>query len=385
MPNDTVIDKDARYREVRKVTLIGSALDLSLAVAKIIVGYIGQSQALIADGIHSMSDLLTDFMVLFAFKHSNREADEDHPYGHGRIETLMTVALGLALILIGVGIAWDAINRLFEPDLLLHPSWIVLVVAAISIISKEAIYHYTMTAARKYKSALLRANAWHSRTDAISSIIVFVGVLGSMAGLDYLDAIAAIGVALMIIKIGWDLGWHSVRELIDTGLEIEEVERIRKIITEVEGVRSMHMLRTRKMGADAFVDVHIQVDSMLSVSEGHQISEIVRQQLVRNIEDVSDVTVHIDPEDDEFAAISCQLPSRKQIMARLQEAWRDIEAAKQIQSVTLHYLDGFIHIDAKLPLSLACVDTTEKLIADLKESAVALKEVQEIKIGFYTD
>jgi len=147
----------------------------------------------------------------------------------------------------------------------------------------------------------------------------------------------------------------------------------------------MHMLRTRKMGADAFVDVHIQVDSLLSVSEGHQISEIVRQQLVRNIEDVSDVTVHIDPEDDEFAAISCQLPSRKQIMARLHEAWQDIEAAKQIQSVTLHYLDGFIHVDVKLPLSLACVDTTEKLLADLKQSVVSFKEVQEIRIGFYTD
>ncbi len=381
MTDNVVIDKDARYREIRKVTLIGSALDLLLAIAKIIVGYIGQSQALIADGIHSFSDLITDFMVLFAFKHSSRDADEDHPYGHGRIETLMTVGLGLALILIGIGIAWDAIRRLFEPTLLLHPSWIVLVIAAISIISKEAIYHYTMVAARKYRSALLRANAWHSRSDAISSIIVFVGVLGAMAGLDYLDAIAAIGVALMIVKIGWDLGWHSVRELIDTGLDSEKIERIRKIITEVEGVRSMHMLRTRKMGPDALVDVHIQVDSYLSVSEGHQISETVRYQLVKNIEDVSDVTVHIDPEDDEFAAISCQLPPREQIMARLNEVWQDIEAAKQIQSVTLHYLDGFIHIDVKLPLALA----DDSLVNDFKQSVEQINEIKEIKIGFYAD
>jgi len=379
--DNVVIDKDARYREIRKVTLIGSALDLSLAIAKIIVGYIGQSQALIADGIHSMSDLVTDFMVLFAFKHSSRDADEDHPYGHGRIETLMTVGLGLALILIGVGIAVDATRRLFDPGLLLHPSWIVLVIAAISIVSKEAIYHYTMTAARKFKSGLLRANAWHSRTDAISSIIVFVGVLGSMAGLDYLDAIAAIGVALMIIKIGWDLGWHSIRELIDTGLDSDEVERIRKIITEVEGVRSMHMLRTRKMGPDALVDVHIQVDSYLSVSEGHQISETVRYQLMKNIEDVSDVTVHIDPEDDEFAAISCQLPPREQIMSRLNEAWQHIDAAKQIQSVTLHYLDGYIHVDVKLPLALA----DKNLLKDFKQSVEQIDEVKTIKIGFYAD
>ena len=177
------LDKDdARYREVRKVTLIGSVVDLLLAVAKLVIGYVGQSQVLIADGIHSLSDLVTDFMVLFAFKHSHRDADEDHPYGHGRIETLMTVILGAALILVGIGIAWDAMRRLFEPELLLHPSGIVLVVAAISIVSKEAIYHYTLAAARKFRSALLRANAWHSRSDAISSIIVFIGVLGAMAG-----------------------------------------------------------------------------------------------------------------------------------------------------------------------------------------------------------
>jgi len=377
--------KEARYREVRKVTLVGSALDLVLSIAKIVVGYIGQSQALIADGIHSLSDLLTDFMVLFAFKHSSRDADEDHPYGHGRIETLMTVALGLALILVSVGIAWDAARRLFEPDLLLQPSWIVLVVAAISIVSKEAIYHYTMAAARKYKSALLRANAWHSRTDAISSIIVFVGVMGAMAGLNYLDAIAAIGVALLIAKIGWDLGWHSIRELIDTGLDSEEVERIRKIIAEVEGVRSLHMLRTRKMGADALVDVHIQVDSYLSVSEGHQISETVRHKLVSNIEDISDVTVHIDPEDDEFAATSCQLPLREQIMVRLNALWRAAGVADQVQSVTLHYLEGFIHVDVKLPLDLAGQETTDRLIKDLKQPLEKLPEIKTIKVGFYTD
>jgi len=378
------LDKhDARYREVRKVTLIGSVVDLLLAVAKLVVGYVGQSQALIADGIHSLSDLVTDFMVLFAFKHSNRDADEDHPYGHGRIETLMTVALGFALIVIGIGIAWDAALRLFEPELLLHPSGIVLVIAAISIISKEAIYHYTLAAARKYRSALLRANAWHSRSDAISSIIVFVGVLGAMAGLDYLDAIAAIGVALMIIKIGWDLGWHSVRELIDTALDSEQVEKIRKMIASVEGVRSLHMLRTRKMGPDALVDVHIQVDSFLSVSEGHQISETVRQQLLENIDDVSDVTVHIDPEDDEFAATCCQLPPREQIMARLHESWQDNEIINQIQSVTLHYLDGAIRVDVKLPLALAKSQDTEKLVNDLKKPAQYIDEIKNIEVGFY--
>lgn len=370
-----------RYREIRKVTLIGSAIDLVLAVAKILVGYIGQSQALIADGIHSFSDLLTDFMVLFAFRHSNRDADEDHPYGHGRIETVMTVALGLGLIMVSIGIAWDALRRLFEPDLLLQPEWTVLVIAGLSILSKEAIYHYTLAAAQKFRSGLLRANAWHSRSDAISSIIVFVGVLGTMAGLDYLDAIAAIGVALMISKIGWDLGWHSIRELIDTGLSNEEVERIRAIITGVEGVRSLHRLRTRKMGPDALVDVHIQVDPFLSVSEGHQISEAVRYHLVDNIDDVSDVTVHIDPEDDEFTAKCCQLPSREQIMERLYQAWEGIEQVSQIQAVTLHYLDGQIHVEVKLPLALA----SQELVDALKAPVSSMTDICNIKVGFYSD
>jgi len=375
---------DARYKEVRKVTLVGSVVDFLLAVAKVIVGYIGQSQALIADGIHSFSDLVTDFMVLWAAKHASRDADEDHPYGHGRIETLMTVVLGVALILVGVGIAWDALRRLFDPELLLHPSWIVLVVAAASIISKEAIYHYTLAAARKFRSALLRANAWHSRSDAISSIVVFVGVLGSMAGLDYLDAIAAIGVALMIVKIGWDLGWHSVRELIDTALDTEQVEHIRKMISEVDGVVALHMLRTRKMGPDALVDVHIQVESLLSVSEGHQISEAVRQQLVQNIEDVADVTVHIDPEDDELATPCCQLPGRGQIMAGLQEAWRDVIEIDDIRKITLHYLDGRVHVDVQLPLTLAeSVTRQAELTNKLRTAGLKLQDIESIQIGFY--
>ncbi|MDT8404077.1 cation diffusion facilitator family transporter [Sulfuriflexus sp.] len=344
--------QDLRYKEVRKVTLIGSAVDLLLGIAKMVVGGIAHSQALIADGVHSLSDLATDFMVLFAAKHASRDADEDHPYGHGRIETAMTVALGAALILVSVGIAWDAVERLFAPETLLHPGWLALVVAAISVVAKEVIYHYTMHVAHKLRSRMLRANAWHSRSDAISSVIVFVGVLGAMSGLDYLDAIAAIGVALMIARIGQELAWHSIRELIDTGLDEERIVKIRETIKNVDGVVALHMLRSRRMGPDAFVDVHIQVQPKLSVSEGHQISEMVRRQLIDDIEEVSDVMVHIDPEDDEFAMDCCDLPDRRQIIARLQQYWAGIPEAKEINSYNLHYLNGKIHVEAKLPLAV---------------------------------
>lgn len=374
----------ARYREVRKVTLIGSVVDLLLGVGKILVGWMAHSQALVADGIHSLSDLVTDFMVIFAAKHAHREADEDHPYGHGRIETLMTVALGLALSLVAVGITWDAVRRLFEPDLLLQPGPWALVVTLLSILSKEVLYHYTMRLARKLRSNLLRANAWHSRSDAISSIVVLVGIAGTMAGLPYLDAIAAVAVALMIAKIAWDLSWHSLRELIDTALDAEEVEKIRAHIRQVSGVRRIHMLRTRKSGSDALVDVHIQVDPTLSVSEGHRIGEKVRDDLIAQIEDVADVTVHIDPEDDETCSPCDHLPLRDEITRNLRTLWQDLPAAAAIDGMTLHYLDGKIHVDVLLPIEWAPErQAAESLRGEFQRRAATLNTVGEIKLLFH--
>jgi cation diffusion facilitator family transporter len=262
-----------RYRATRNVTLVGSALDLTLGIAKIIVGTLAHSQALIADGIHSLSDLGTDFMVLYAARHAHRKPDREHPYGHGRIETAATVALGIALVAVAAGIAWDSLRRLFDPDLLLQPGPLALTVAIISVLSKEWIYHYTMRVARRLNSNMLKANAWHSRSDAISSVVVVIGIIGVMLGYPFLDAVAAVVVALLIAKIGWDLTWSSLRELIDTALDAEEVKRIRDSIMKVDGVRTLHMLRTRRSGGSAFVDVHILVDPQVSVSEGHQIGE----------------------------------------------------------------------------------------------------------------
>jgi len=374
---------DPRYRDIRNVTLVGSVVDLLLGVAKILVGYIAQSQALIADGIHSLSDLVTDFMVLFAAKHASRGADAEHPYGHGRIETVMTVALGAALIIVAIGIAWDAVRRMFEPELLFHPGWLALVVAAISIVAKEAIYHYTMNASKRLRSKLLRANAWHSRSDAISSVIVFIGVLGAMAGLDYLDAVAAVGVAMMIVKIGWELAWHSISELIDTALDEERVQSIRKTIEAVPGVVDLHMLRTRRMGADALVDVHIQVESYLSVSEGHQISETVRQQLIDEIEEVTDVMVHIDPEDDEMTTAACDLPDRDEVTGILKQVWADEPLARDIQEITLHYLDGHIEVEACLPLkTVENAETAKALCKRLSTLAEANPNISKVRIGF---
>lgn len=372
---------DTRYREIRKVTLVGSVVDLALGVAKIFFGLVAHSQALVADGIHSLSDLLTDFMVIFAAKHAHREADDSHPYGHGRIETLMTVGLGGSLIIVAGGIVWDATSRLFNPDELLQPTMAAMVVAGVSVLSKEIIYHYTMRLARRLKSNMLRANAWHSRSDAISSIVVMVGIGGTMAGLPYLDSIAAVTVGLMVAKIGWDLSWQSVRELIDTALEEEEVTHIRSTIEDVSGVRELHMLRTRLSGGDALVDVHIQVDPRLSVSEGHQIGERVRQTLLKDIEVVSDVTVHIDPEDDELVSPCYHLPLRSELLGMLHKSWAGIPQMEQIQEVTLHYLNGEVHIDVVLPMELnEGREAVQSLIARLKERAKTVTDVGRIRI-----
>lgn len=374
-----------RYQEVRKVTLVGSLVDFLLGVAKIIVGWLAHSQALIADGVHSLSDLATDFLVLYAAKHAHREADEDHPYGHGRIETLATVGLGIALIGVALGIGYDAIRRMNSPDLLLNPGWIALSVAALSVVAKEAIYHYTRNAAKRLRSNMLMANAWHSRSDAISSIVVVIGVAGAMMGYSYLDSVAAIAVAVMISKIGFELVRDSTKELIDTALESEVTDAIRSEVFNIDGVRALHMLRSRRSGGDALIDLHIQVDPRISVSEGHQIGDTVRRQLLDRIEEVTDVTVHIDPEDDEQKSPCDKLPLRGDLIEALKERWEHLDGIHADQ-VTLHYLDGKLQVELGLPLNMLEHNPDPKtLVADIEAAAKELPEIDSVRVSFYTD
>ena len=373
---------DARYKDVRKVTLVGAFVDLVLGVVKIVIGLSAGSQALVADGVHSLSDLATDFLVLFAAKHSHRAADAEHPYGHGRIETVATVVLGAALIIVAIGITYDAMRRMLEPELLTHPGTLALVVALVSVASKEAIYQYTASAARRLRSKMLQANAWHSRSDAISSIVVVIGIGGAMAGYPYLDAIAAVTVALMIAKIGWDLLWKSLQELIDTSLEDEEVDAIRNSIIDVHGVQALHMLRTRRSGNDALVDVHILVDPTLSVSEGHQIGEQVRTALIEQMDDISDVTVHIDPEDDEVASPCDNLPSRTEILQRLERQWYALDLGPGIDQVMLHYLDGKVHVDVFIKMEGLETGAMTDLSDRIRAAAQQEDDIGDVTVNF---
>ena len=373
-----------RYAIIRRVTLVGAAVDLVLGLAKIGGGFLAQSQSLLADGVHSLSDLVTDLLVLFAARLARAKPDADHPYGHERIETAATVALGVVLIVIGAGIALDSLWRLFHPEQLHLPAWWAMAVAAVSVAAKEGVYQYTVRAARRSRSGLLEANAWHARSDAASSVVVIVGVGGALLGLGYLDALAAVAVSWMIGRMGYRLARRSVEELIDTGLEPEQVEAIRGALMEVDGVSDLHMLRTRQMGPKTLVDVHILLDDpKLSVSEGHQISETARAELIRRFRDVEDVTVHIDPEDDEEVAQGRHLGLRGEVEARLRAAWADVPEAEAIRRTTLHYLDGRIQVEVELPLDLALGGNAPDEIRRRFERALKEEpDVSEVRVLF---
>jgi cation diffusion facilitator family transporter len=373
-----------RYAASRQVAYVSVAGNLVLTSGQILVGIVGHSQALVADGFHTLSDLVTDFMVLFALKHGTKAADAEHPYGHARIETAVTVALGLILLLVGIGIGVRGVLRLHSDEPFISPSSLTLWVAGFTILAKEAMYQYTMRTARRYDSELLRASAWHHRSDAISSIIVFVGIAGSIAGVHYMDALAAISVALFVAKVGIELGWPAVSELIDTGLEPEHVKHLEAAILSVDGVQAMHMLRTRRTGGRALVDVHIIVDERISVSEGHYISEAVRAKLIAEIDVVADVMVHIDPEDDLVTTPTNTLPSRAVVRARLNEYFRDIPQAGQIQRLTLHYIDGSIHVEVTLPRAAAPdAATADALVKRLREAVVPSREIADLEVYFH--
>ena len=368
--------KQIRYEATRKVTLIGVVVNICLSLVQLIGGFYAHSQALIADGVHTLSDLASDFVVLFAAKIANQDADEDHPYGHGRFETLATVILGLALTGVAVGIAFNAISRLLNPEHLTQPTSIALIFAALAIVAKEGLYHYTMRVANRFNSKMLEANAWHHRSDAISSLVVAIGVASSVIfEIPWLDSVAAILVALMIFYMGARLILDSTMELVDNAWDAHKTDEMKQFINEIEGVDHMHMLRTRKMGNDVLADVHLQVNSYLSVSEGHYIDESTMVKLRNKFPELSDITVHIDHEDDEAASLSKALPSRQELMTKLYPIMQKHSLDKSIFNINLHYIKGKIEVELVLNESYH-----EGVLAALKADCVAFDEIRSISL-----
>ena len=335
-----------RFAAAQQCTWVSISVNLLLTVLQLVVGYFGRSQALIADGLHTLSDLLSDFLVLVVNRQSHRHADADHPYGHARFETAATLLLGSALAVLGVGLLVAAGWRLQHPEELqqVHPA--TLWVALLTLFAKEGLFRYLMAVAKRVRSQLLAANAWHSRSDAASSLVVLAGIGGNLLGYTFLDLVAAAVVGMMIARMGGKLAWEALAELTDTGLEAEQVEAIRQTLLNTGGVRGLHELRTRKMADNALVDAHVLVDPRISVSEGHFIAESARRAVLKR-HHVMDVMVHIDPEDDTQTRSNAHLPDRERLLAHL--AARLGEASLTAKHVVLHYLDG--KVDAELYLT----------------------------------
>jgi len=342
-----------RYRATRRVTLVGASVNSMLAVAQLLSGWLLNSQALIADGVHTLSDLITDGVVLFAAGKAAASPDRDHPWGHGRIETLATVVVGVFLVLAALGIAWTAGHRLLDAERAVGPAPAALAFAVLTLVAKEGLYQYTHRVARHQKSRMLEANAWHHRTDAISSLFVLVGVGAAVAGFPWADALAALIVALFILHIAWRLIRRSAMELIDTALEPEAVRRIHGTIMDVPGVKDAHMLRTRRHGSEVMADVHVQVAPMISVSEGHRIADAVHDAVTTEHTRINDITVHVDPENDEDQTLSSALPLRPALVRALREAWADTPELDALEHLSLHYLGGRVHLTITLRLDEA--------------------------------
>lgn len=333
-----------RAGTAQRATWVSVVVNLLMTVVQLVVGWLAHSQSLIAHGLHSFSDLLSDFLVIYASRQSAHPADREHPYGHARVETAATLVLGISLVLIGGGILWESGLRLQHVDVLPAIEMAALWVAVATVLAKEALYRYLIAVGKRLRSQLLIANALHTRADAASALVVVVGIGGALLGWGFLDLLAAALMGFMILRMGAVLAWGAIKELIDTGLEESQVEAIRHSLLATPGVLGLHELRTRRMGHQALVDAHVLVDPRISVSEGHRIAESARARVLREQAEVLDVLVHIDPEDDLDVdlAVVARLPGRAAVLAELTPLLADLP---EPEKVVLHYLGGGVEVE----------------------------------------
>lgn len=293
-------DEDREFRTPeedaagRRSTWVSVWVNVTLTAGQVIAGVFSGSQGLIADGIHSLSDLLADFVVLIAGHHSKKEADEDHHYGHHRYENAASLVLGLLLLMVGIGMIWSAVKKLEDPETIATVHQAALWVALIALVSKELLFRYMLRVAARIRSSMLVANAWHARSDALSSLVVAVGIVGNMLGYELLDPIAALIVGLMVGKMGWEFGWSALNDLMDRAVSEGEISAIHATILTTPGILGVHDLHTRKVGDLALVDVHLEVDAEMTVLEAHGIAVEARRRVMQK-HAVLNVMTHLDP------------------------------------------------------------------------------------------
>lgn len=362
-----------RYQEGRKVTWVSIVVNVVLTAMQVVVGTWSHSQALVADAMHTLSDVFADFFVLYANRKGAEAADAEHPYGHARYETAASLVLGMLLMATGAGILISAIERLLDIDSAPVIGVAAVWAAVLTLVVKEGLFRYMLSVGERLRSPMLVANAWHARADALSSLVVAAGVGGALFGFPFADSVAAIIVGGMIVKTGGGFAWEAMRELIDTGVDAEEVGRIRDTIRTTSGVVGLHELRTRRMAHKVLIDAHIQVDAHVSVSEGHWIGEEVRRRVLAGHADVIDLLVHVDPEDDLHPAVAgapaTPLPGREQLIRHLRTMLGG-EACGDFDEVRLHYLGQ--RVEAEVLLSPAATDDSTAVEAMRQRLAARL-------------
>lgn len=335
----TELNSKERYKIISRVNWICTALDTFLSILKLTIGVITRSPGLIADGLHSLSDLATDVLALILGKLAQHGPDEDHPYGHARYETIGTAVLGTALLVIALGIGFENTVALIHGEYV-EPSMLALITVGISVISKEGLFHYTMKWAKVTRSNLLEANAWHSRSDSLSSIAVFIGIIFSMFGFEFFEYVAALLVALLIGKMGASLAWNAMQDLIDRGVPAEQQKGYMETLESITDILGAHQLRTRLMGSDVMIDAHIQVMPRISISEAHQINDYAVKCLRDQHPEIKDVTLHIDFEEDDKFKETTLTPKRQELEHKLTES-----GIGCFESLTLHYSNNEVQAE----------------------------------------
>jgi cation diffusion facilitator family transporter len=283
-----------RGAKIRSITIWGIFVNIFLVVIKIFFGVIVRSSALVADGFHSLSDLATDFIVLVSTHLSSRPPDETHPYGHKKFDTIASQVIGLVLLGVGLIFVWKAGTHIYQGEIS-YPGFMVLVVAAISVFLKELLFVLTRKVSRETQSTSLYANAWHHRSDSLSSVAVLIGGIASLLGWGHADHVATIAVGLMIMGVAGKILYDGLIELSEHAADKESIQKIKDVLDRESEVFEWHALRTRKVGGELFVDVHLVVDPNLSVRESHKICDKVEKEMLEELVKPANILIHCDP------------------------------------------------------------------------------------------
>ncbi len=375
------LDKSQRLVKGERIVYIGLLTSLLLTILKGIGGIIGHSGALIADAIHSLSDFLSDILVLIGLRVAERPVDETHPYGHGRIETIATFILGIILGMVGFGIAYKSVVAIISGSKY-DPSLIALLISLASIISKEILYRYTIKVSIRINSQALKANAWHHRSDALSSVAVFIGIAGARLNPAWwiLDPLAAVAVALLIIKVSADICWGAMSDLADTAVNKETRSHIEEAVCSVAGVLGLHGLKSRHVGNEIFVDIHIEVSPRISVTEGHYIASLAREAVLRQIHNIGDVHIHIEQEGSDPNKIS-KTASDEIIEKNIYQTAKSVDGIMGLHGLKIrtHGKDICLEVDIEVDPYLQVIQGHE-LAKKFRQKLLQLPNIKEVMV-----